>query len=320
MHRPALIWIYLSLFLIHAGCATSPRVAPAPSEDIRQNLGTIGVVSGRFIPKVRFQAPESVEGTGAAAVLTAVNAVGGMWSGCLTFIKGTAFTLVLPIVAADVCATVTPFVAVGGAMVGGSRVNRPAKRARKAEVADLRSVIDPVLAALANEKPLDQRLLERARTQADHAVDLKERGPTSPRKRVRYKTLTSEGIDTALEVIVSRIDVTPDNALVLTAHVRLIRVTDNEALYANTYTFETAPQTVWQWTANGGEGLRAALVNGYEGIADKIANDLFSSSRSPFIEPLTPAMNPQTAHTGRELARQFNESPRTQSYSDVTHL
>ena len=249
------------------------------TQDIGQSLGTIGVVSGRFTPKVRFQAPERVKGAKGAGGRTAGHALGQMWLACGEAMVRTFPTIVGPYVIGYGCVVATPFVAIGGAMVGDSRANRAAKRARKSEVAQLRSVIDPALAALANEKPLHHRLLEHARTQAYHAVvSLKDRGPTSPRKRVRYKTLTSQGIDTVLEVTVPRVEVTPDNALVLTAHVRLIRITDNEALYANTYTFETAPQTVWQWTANGGDGFRATLVNGYEGLADKIAGDLFSSS------------------------------------------
>jgi hypothetical protein len=296
-------------------------VAPAPSEDIRQNLGTIGVVSGRFTPKFRFQAPEPVKGAKGAGGRTAGPALGQMWLGCGYGIVHTWSTIVGPYIIVYGCVVATPFVAIAGAIVGDSKAKRAARAPRKFEVAQLRSVIDPALAALVNEKPLHRRLLERAQAEAYHAVvSVNDRGPASLRKRVRYKTLTSQGIDTVLDVTVPRVDVTPDNALVLTAHVRLIRVTGNEALDTNTYTFETAPQTVWQWTANGGEGLRAALVNGYEGIADEIADDLFSSSPLPFIEPLASAMNPQTAHTERELARQFNESPRTQSYSDVTHL
>ncbi len=323
VRKPVITWICVTLFLIQSGCATSPRVAPAPSEDIGQNFGTIGVVSGRFTPKFRFQGPEPVKGAGVAAVLTSMDALETTWSGCQEVIHGTAFLIVVPIAVAYVCTAATPFVAIGGALHGGSnsdaaKANRVAKAARGSEVAELRSVIDPALAALANEKPLHRRLLEHARTQAYHAVvSVKDRGPTSPRKRARYKTLTSRGIDTVLEVTVPRLEVTPYNALVLTAHVRLIRVTDNEALYANTYSFETAPQTVWQWTANGGEGLRAALVNGCQGIADEIADDLFSSSPLPVTDPLTSAMNPQIVHTEKELARQFNKNSRKQSYSDV---
>ncbi len=43
------------LFLL--SCATTPKMQTPPREELRTNLGRIGVVSGSFQPEVRLQTP-----------------------------------------------------------------------------------------------------------------------------------------------------------------------------------------------------------------------------------------------------------------------
>lgn len=276
MVRRILVLICLILPLDQTAYATSSSAAVAPAEDIRKDLGTIGVVAGRLTPKVKFQKIELEKGAGAAAGRTAGRGLGKMWVGCMQASAVTAETVFIPFFVIIGCTYATPFVAVFGALHGGSdsdaaKANRAAKAARKPEVKALRAVIKPALAALASEKPLQARLLEgvSARTQGT-VIDATETD------RVRRKELASKGIDTMLEVGVPRLDVSPENAFILTAQVRLIRVTDNEELYANTYVSEIAPRSVSEWTADDGNVLRSALVTGYEELADKIVGGLFS--------------------------------------------
>ncbi len=160
VRKPVITWICLTLFLIQSGCATSPRVAAPPSEDpqttrvtsppsddIRKDLGTIGVVSVQSAPKVRFLAPTREKGAGAAAGKTAGKwagrALGGLWLGCGHVMIGTLETIIIPILAWYGCVAVTPFVAAGGAIGGAihgyskadaAKANRAAKARHKAEV------------------------------------------------------------------------------------------------------------------------------------------------------------------------------------------
>lgn len=288
MHRPTFVWIYLTLALIQAGCATSLPLGPTSSKDNRKSLDTIGVVTGRFTPKVRFQAPEPVKGVGDdASVRTSGRALGAMWKACGQAIVVSAAYIIGPFVVAYGCVVTTPFVAMGAAVYGGYtsgalKANRLARKARKSEVKALRDVIDPALAAVATERPLHARLLAQvpARTHAA-VVDVRETGPTSPRKRPRYEDLASAGVDTVLEAMVVRIDVSPENAFVLTARVRLIRLADREELHAGTHTFDIAPRSVAGWTADGGNALRASLVSGYRALAGEIVDELFPTTAAP---------------------------------------
>ena len=279
MYNPTITWICLTLFLIQSGCATSPRVAALPSEDIRKSLGTIGVVSAQATPKVRFLAPTRVKGAGAAAGRTAGGALGGLWGGCGQVILGTLETIIVPILTWYGCVAVTPFVAVGGALIGGAgsdaaKANRAAKAKHKAEVKELRPIIDAALDAVATDTPLRDGLIEQARTH--HAfVSVPASDSKKPDKRAHYGSLESEGIDTVLEVSVPRLDFAADYAFALTAQARLIRVRDNTVLYTGTYTFENGARGIFQWTADGGDKLSSAFASAYRGLAEKIVDDVF---------------------------------------------
>ena len=304
VRKPVITWICLTLFLIQSGCATSPRVAAPlsrdtqktrvtspPSDDIRKNLGTIGVVSVQSAPKVRFLAPTREKGAGAAAGRTAGRALGGLWAGCGQVMLGTLETIIIPILTWYGCVAVTPFVAVGGALIGGSgsdaaKTNRAAKAKHKAEVKELRPIIDAALDAVATDTPLRDGLLEQAQARTHHAfVSVPASDSKKPDKRAHYGRLESEGIDTVLEVSVPRLDFAADNyAFALTAQARLIRVRDNAVLYTGTYTFGNGARGIFQWTADGGDKLSSALASAYQGLAEKIVDDVFLLQPLPRLE------------------------------------
>ncbi len=257
-------------------------MASVSSEEVRSGFGTIGVATGRFTPQVRFEAPQHVEGAVGAAAKTSGRVLGTMWEVCGGTMAKSAPLIFVPIIVGAACVAVTPIVAVGGALVGGgnspaAEANRAAKEARAPEVKALRGIIEPALAALASERPLHARLLKQVASHTQGTVvRVTKAGPSSPRRRPRYKDLARKGIDTVLEVTVQRLDVSMGNAFVLTARARLIRLADREELYANTHTFDIGSRSVSEWTADGGDNLRAALVSGYEALAVEIANELFA--------------------------------------------
>lgn len=283
MYKRTSVSIYLILFLVQAGCATSSPVIPARSNEVREGFGSIAVTTREAAPKVKFQAPKRVKGAGAAAGRTSGRALGKMWGGCAQVAAGTAETIIVPFFVLAGCVIGTPFAAVGGALVGGgnsaaAEANRAANAARGPEVKALRGAVDPALTALAAEKPLQARLLERlaTRTQAS-VVGVTKTG------RPHYKELLRQGIDTVLEVAVVRIDVSTENEFVLTARARLIRVADREELYANTHTFTIASRTVSEWTADGGGVLRVALVGGYQTLADEIVEAMLGKKQGSAV-------------------------------------
>jgi hypothetical protein len=341
MYRRTSVSIYLILFLVQAGCATASPVIPARSNELREGFGAIAVTTGQATPKVKFHPPKHVKGAGAAAGRTSGRALGKMWSGCGQVAAGTAETIIVPFFVLAGCIIGTPFAAVGGALVGGgnsaaAEANRAASAAREPEVRALRGVVNPALSALASEKPLQARLLEQVATRTQSAV------VTVPQTgRPHYKKLLRNGIDTVLEAGVVRIDVSTENAFVLTARVRLIRLADREELYANTPTFTIASRSVSEWTTDGGEALQAALVRAYQALADEIVDALVGKNHSTTVArdpaeseqarrpqqivtsaknasaPKTPSANSKATHP-RGLPQQAASTPRTDSPIEVS--
>jgi hypothetical protein len=279
-YRQTFVSIHLILFLVQAGCATSSPVIPVPSNEARKSFGTIAVATGEATPKVKFHAPKRVKGAGAAAGRTSGHALVVMWAGCSQVIGGTAPTIIIPILVGAGCVVATPLVAIGGALVGGgnsaaAEANRAADAARVPKLKALRAVVEPALIAVASEKPLHRRLLEQVGAERAQSTVIS----VTKTGRPHYKELLRKGIDTVLEASVVRIDVSTENAFVLSARVRLMRVADREALYANTHTFTIAPRSVSEWTVDGGETLRAALLGGYQALADEIVEDMLTKNR-----------------------------------------
>jgi len=288
MYKRTSISIYLILFLVQAGCATSSPAIPARSNEVREGFGTIAVTTREVAPKVKFHPPKRVKGAGAAAGRTSGRALGKMWGGCAQVAAGTAETIIVPFFVLAGCVIGTPFAAVGGALVGGgnsaaAEANRAANAAREPEVKALRTAVDPALSALASETPLQARLREQmaARTQGT-VVGVTKTG------RRHYKKLLNEGVDTVLEADVVRIDVSTENAFVLTARVRLIRLADREELYANTHPITIASRAISEWTADGGEVLRAALVSGYQALGDEIVEALLGKKHGSVLASQPP--------------------------------
>jgi len=318
MYKRSSISIYLILFLVQAGCATSSPMTPARSNEVRESFGAIAVTTGEATPKVKFHPPKRVKGAGAAAGRTSGRALGKMWGGCAQVTAGTAETIIVPFFVLAGCIIGTPFVAVGGALVGGgnsaaAEANRAANAAREPEVKALRGVVNPALRALATEKPLHARLLDQlaARTQKT-VVSVPKSG------QWHYNELLRNGIDTVLEADVVRIDVSTDNAFVLTAQVRIIRLAGREELYANMHTFTIASRSVSDWTADDGEVLHAALVSGYQALADEITEALLGKKHGAAVashqrdtdEPKETKTTEQTATSAKNVSA-LNTSPRT---------
>ena len=83
--HPIIILMSLALGVGQWGCATAPK-APPPllSEQVRANLGTIGVASAPFSPEAHLEAPTSGKWSGAgkgAAAGSLASIGGGLQSG-----------------------------------------------------------------------------------------------------------------------------------------------------------------------------------------------------------------------------------------------
>jgi hypothetical protein len=194
------------LVLGQVGCAITLR----PSEEIRANLGTIGVASAQFTPQVNHDTPRGP----AAGALRGVARSGGKYPALL----------------------LAPIQAIAGAVTAPS-----AEEVEKAEVA-----LERAFADLKIQDALRDRVFDLARTGTDAPVVLlRGRGPTTLDDKPGYRSEASEGIETVLEVrvltIVLREALTslnignPTLQLQVTAGARLVRTLDGAELFSRPF-------------------------------------------------------------------------------------
>lgn len=270
--RRLILWLALALLAGQAGCALKPlhRLHRLPSEEVRGQLGTVGVVSPRIAPEASV---EGGKGTGAAK---------GAWLGAASMIgggleSGPAHGLLLGIALAPVAALV------GG--IYGAVAAEPASRVEEAERA-----LHKVLAELKVQETIRDLVLEVARVETGYQfVSLAQR-PATGEERVDYRSLVSEGIDTILEVGVSALGLEGPfgvNVLVVEACARLIRTADGAQLYAlppegaHPLLFISRARKFVEWGAEDARPFREELDRGLRTLAEKMVEDLFLVHRLP---------------------------------------
>jgi hypothetical protein len=274
MRHPIIIWLSLICFFWQVGCAPRYNLLPLPpSEKIRAELGTIGVVSARFIPSSEFQMPAKGAASGfrrgAAKVF---GKKGGGASGA-----GFGGAAVHPLLAiAFVIAAVTV-----GAVVGGIEGAATAESVTSVEEAE--AALKKAMDVLKIQEGMRDHLLQVAQEQTDyHFVHIDEQGATSPEEEISYSSLAREkNIDTILEISVlffnltGEKDVNPPLALVMNVRTRLIRSADDTMLYDSTLEFMSGTRTFTEWAANDAQQFIEELDRAYQSLAEKIVDELF---------------------------------------------
>lgn len=248
MKRNLLIfWMLITLF---AETSCVKKLPPPPSEKIRAQLGTVGVVSAQFVPKVEL----SVAGPASMAAQGALDATGGSsdpYAVCLI-----------------------PFGACLGCMVWTVK-GEPARDVEKAGEALRR-----VTADLKIQETMRDRFLQAAREQTDHSfVVLKEQGLATPNQKNNYGPLGLNGIDTIVEISVLSLGFKSEQveppAFYVTLHTRLIHVMSGEEVYAVTITYESRGHGCLLWANNDCQLCKEELTRSYLYLADKIVEELF---------------------------------------------
>lgn len=278
--RAIAIVLGVTFFVGQVGCA-HPLYLP---EDIRAQLGTIGVVSPRFAPEVTLDMPAKGAGGGAGrgaaegaagafGVPAEVGCSGVDWEPCAL---GLALGLAL---------------AVPGAIVGGVYGAIAAEPAESVEEVEAR--IRQVLAELKMQEALRDHVLQEARNQTRYTfILLTEEGPTEPGEEITYRAVRSEGVDMILEVSVQSVGfkgkwaINPPIAFSMTAHVRLIEVGDGTVHWDRSSPYTTSARPYTEWTVNDAQAFREALDSGYERLAEKIVDALFLYTPLPGHEDI----------------------------------
>lgn len=257
-------WLCLMLLIAQLGCAVAAK-SPDPllSEELRGTLGTIGVVSARFIPEAAFEPPTGGKGTGAAKG-AAMGFFGSIGAGAQSGNAGVLLGIAL-----------APVIGLGGAIYGAVAAESAAT------VENAEATLENALVTLDLQGPMRDRILQVARRQTHHSfVRLGSLGPTASDEKVSYRSLASDGIDTILEVSIPGVGIpgsgiNPPIPLVMSARARLIRVADDAEIHARTWSYRGRTRKFADWAVNDAQPLREELDRAYQALAEAIVDELF---------------------------------------------
>ncbi len=273
--RPLVIGLLLGLLVGHWGCALKAlawKDYQGPSEEVRAHLGTIGVVSRNVAPEAALESPTSGKVKGA---------IQGVGVALITLPPGPGPGILLWI-------AFLPVAVLGGSIYGAVAAE-PASKVRETGQA-----LKAALADLPTDETMRDLVLQFAREQTSHRV-VALAGGRADVSGGNYRTLTSEGIDTVLEISVRAIgfvglsEVSPPLSLIVEACARLVRVADGMELHALppagsvALAFATPAYKFIEWGAADARLFREALGRAYPALAETVVEELFLVRRLPGV-------------------------------------
>lgn len=262
--KQKILWLSITILIIQLGCAHVPSLQH-PAEPVREKLGSIGVVSARFIPKAEFSTPARgwADGAGTGSAIAAR----GMVEGGL--LSGDPFGLLLAFILMPVAVFV-------GGVVGGV-VAEPSEKVDKEEV-----TLRNILTELKIQETMGNHFLQVAREQTNSPFFVfEDEGPTTPDKKVNYGSLTGNGIDTVLEISVlnfglkGQLGINPPLTFFMNLRLRLIRTIDGEIVYDTIIKYEGNKLKFADWSANNAQPFRKEFNRSYLRLSEIIVDKLF---------------------------------------------
>ncbi len=253
------------LFLL--SCATTPKMQAPPSEELRTNLGRIGVVFGSFRPEVRFRTPTTKgatawkgAGKGAAFVAKGMGSCsGGGWAaiGC-----GLAVLVGIPVGA------------IIGSIVGSAEGVSPEKWK------ETEDALKSYLATVNFQETMRERFLLVAREQTEYPFVLLEvQGPKALDEETTYGSLPRKDVDTILEISVRKCElrgledsIDPYLGLLMTVDIRLISIPDGHVIYTCNFVNDNwfTALKFSEWGINNAQPFREELDRAFPYIATEI--------------------------------------------------
>jgi len=244
-----------------------------PPEELRADLGRIGIVSVSFQPEVRFQKPMTKE---AAAGHMAGEAALGLLKGA-GGIGGYGGLVILALV---------PVGAVVGSIVGAVMGVSPEK------IKETEDTLNGCLATVNFQETMLERFLKTvAREQIQYPFILLEvRGPNGLDEEVTYGSLSDKGIDTILEIGLpkcqlwgGRRGVNPPLDFLMAVRIRLIRTTDGHVLFSRNFVYDNdkAPLKLSKWAVNNARRFREELDRAFQYLALEMVGAVYMIQTPP---------------------------------------
>jgi hypothetical protein len=266
-----LIAIVLAL---QSGCVTFPRKPVALGTHYQATLGKVAIVAPSQAPEikleglVRSKGEGALKGAGKAFGTCADMAANGSCSGAIC---GAAYILWFGVCGVGV---------VVGSVIGA--VATPGS--------DEVHTAETALSAKTIQEALRGQVVGAASANGASLVSVSPESAQAAAQLRDYQTLAVAGVDTVLEVTlvkVGTVSVTSEGVetgndgfnpplfLSMTAHVRLIRTSDNVELFAADYVYLGEKLKLSEWSANQAEPLLHALEVGYKTLGSHIYDNVF---------------------------------------------
>jgi hypothetical protein len=296
------ITLVVIVAVVQWGCALK-RIGGPSLEEVRGQVGVIGVASPSDVPVADLKTPTSGKGV-AAAKGAGVGLVAGVLPGA-TILKGMAGCGAAREIGVLVCGPIVAFGlglaaaggtlgAVTGALYGVANAEAPPKEVGEA--------VKSTAAELNLQAALRDSVLQAATRQGTLTVlpSPVESALLAGDPKLGYARQT--GADTILEVTLERIRLTrqgpganPPVALVATARARLVRTTDGRELYRHAVTHRSETRPYEEWAADDGQHLKEALTTASAELAKEIIDVFFIRSEPPVVTVVSERSQPAVA-------------------------
>jgi len=263
--RPRIVWAVFLFLILQLSCAH--KEPPSPSEEVRENFGTIGVALACFKPERSLQKRTSE--LASEALRGALEAEGKMYD--MTTPGTGDFGQIC-------CLFLTPFTMCGGALSGAGKAESVEKLDAESEAA-LRNAFQQVNV----QELMRDRILRIARDRTNYTfVNLGDQGPSTPDEDFDYSSVANQDIHTVLEIavldagLVGSAAIHPNLQFFMIARIRLIRAVDGEELYLSTLTYKGAMQRYSAWAVNNAHPFGQEFCTGSEEFSKRIVELLFA--------------------------------------------
>lgn len=277
--HPLIAGILVLVLVAQFGCASSrtgemstPVLLPSPPREAFEGLGTVAVTSGRFVPRF------FIDGFEAATEITEIKRQ-TLSEGTRTVQNDNLRVASEMLLWLPFLLPALPVIAVLYWIAGPSEATEAEVREVNERLLTARKVME--VQGIQTQGDFRDRVVAIGRSRTPHTLTvLADRGPTAVDERPDYRSLSQEGIQTVLEVVIeetclfSDVNGKPLLFLCMTVNTRLVRTVDNAEIYAKSRAHLSDVRTLTEWI-DGPEGFRNELDRIYLEIAEKIVNDVF---------------------------------------------
>ncbi len=254
------------MFALQSGC--SELTVKAPETAWQDNLGRVAVIGLQHEAEINFEGFSRGKGEGAAygAGSTFMSCMTGIGhGGCSGEYCGAAIIIML-----GICGVAGAIGAVAGAAT--------APAADKA--AESTQEMSALLQVGHIQDSLSNQVVASALAQGTRLLTPAAESAEQVRLSKDYRPLVNDGVDTVLEVALTRAGTrgTGVNApvqLYMEAHVRLVRTADSSELLSTDYVYQGEKLKLAEWSANQGKALLEGLEAGYAALGSHIYDSVF---------------------------------------------